>query len=462
MAGSIFLDVSLPNAATWFYLSLLLAVALFFKFSRLLSVRNWDVLTLFLLVPGLLLLRPEAQTAPAAAEPDGNGAQTPRAEAAAPTAKDNRVTWLAYLWLICGSAYFMARCLVDLALVRRPALSPNMNLAGLAWLGGALFVCLAVVAVRGPAPRPEMVAKAGQPALTRVQEGAVGVVNQETGAAAAGVDTRFWVGCTLAMICHLAVVALLVLIAWRHFQDIHAGMAAGTFYLLLPYTALSVGEWQYVLPVAFMLGAVLAYRKPTISGLLLGLATGTGYFPAVTFPVWLSFYWRRGAGRFASAFSLALGMSLAVSGLILWWDGELSRSVQNALERSDWQPWKVAMMAEGFWTGVHWAYRMPVFIAYAAFLLALFFWPAPKNLAHVLALSAAVLLGIQFWFAYHGGVYVLWYLPLLLLVVFRPNLSDRLPLIIVSETDWLARLGRKLVRSGKRFLRLPQPLAPVR
>src|SRR5436309_14624812 len=54
---SIFLDFQLPNATTWFYFSLLLAVALFFKFTRFLSVRNWDVLTLFLLVPGLLLIQ---------------------------------------------------------------------------------------------------------------------------------------------------------------------------------------------------------------------------------------------------------------------------------------------------------------------------------------------------------------------------------------------------------------------
>ena len=56
-AESVFFDFDLPNATTWFYFSGLLAVALFFKFSRLLSMRNWDVLTIFLLVPGLLLLQ---------------------------------------------------------------------------------------------------------------------------------------------------------------------------------------------------------------------------------------------------------------------------------------------------------------------------------------------------------------------------------------------------------------------
>src|SRR5207249_1552206 len=79
------------------------------------------------------------------------------------------------------------------------------------------------------------------------------------------------------------------------------------------------------------------------------------------------------------------------------------------------------------WTGVQWAYRIPVFIAYAFFVLATAFWPAPKNLAHLLALLAAVLIGLQLWYADHGGIYVLWYLPLLLLLLFRPNLSDRRP-----------------------------------
>src|SRR4051794_2795731 len=119
-AASIFLDINLPNATTWFYFSALLAVALFFKFSRFLSVRNWDVIALFLLVPGLLLLR----------EP---GQQT-----------------LGYVWLFAGSAYFLTRCLLDLTLVQRPALAPNLTLGGLAWMAAALFICLVAVAVNRP------------------------------------------------------------------------------------------------------------------------------------------------------------------------------------------------------------------------------------------------------------------------------------------------------------------------
>src|SRR3954454_18621251 len=113
-----FLDCKLPNAATWFCFAALLAVALFFKFSRLLSVRNWDVVTLFLLFPGLLLLGEAGYES------------------------------VGYVWLFAGSAYFLARCLLDLTLVQRPALAPNLTFGGLAWLAGALLICVVAVAFR--------------------------------------------------------------------------------------------------------------------------------------------------------------------------------------------------------------------------------------------------------------------------------------------------------------------------
>src|SRR3954452_12955816 len=99
--ASVFLDVAPLTPATGCYAAALLAVALFVKFSRLLSVRNWDVLTLFLPLPGFLLLL----------DPGVSG------------------LW-GYLALLLASLYFFARCLADLALERRPVLSPNLTLGG--------------------------------------------------------------------------------------------------------------------------------------------------------------------------------------------------------------------------------------------------------------------------------------------------------------------------------------------
>ncbi len=473
--ASIFFDFNLPNATTWFYFSFLLAVALFFKFSRLLSMRNWDVAMIFLLVPGLLLLQ-EARTRSAvhvarqvgeaglAAPLAGTGVGSVGAVAAAavPDPGPARLLRLGYLWLLIGSVYFLVRCLVDLALERRPALSPNLNLGGLAWLSGALFICLVAVALRHPPEsRPASVGKAGAP-LDQVQRHSAQLVAAETPAGAlSDVELRFWVQRGLAVLCHLAVVIGLIVIGCRHFQDATAGMAAATFYLMLPYTGQYVGQLHHVWPIALMVWALACYRKPTLAGVLLGLAAGTAYFPALVFPVWVSFYWRRGAGRFAAAFLLSAALCLAGTAVLLALDGELDATIQSALALSDWQPWKVPT-AESFWLGIHWVYRIPVFIAFLAFVVTTTFWPAPKNLAHVLALSTAILIGTQLWYADQGGVYVLWYLPLLLLMIFRPNLADRRPLPIPPETDWVARTGRGLGRFFSWLLRTPQPLTPVR
>jgi hypothetical protein len=442
--GQIFLKFDLPNATTWFYFSALLAVALFFKFSRLLSMRNWDLVTLFLPAPGLLLLT------------ESNGA------------------WVGYLWLLACSAYFLARCLIDLPLISRPALGPNLNLGGLIWLGAALFISLIAVAAKQPSEGVEPPANTSVP-VKQAEQQFEKVGEKVSGQPAADEEDsqaiRFWVGRTLAVLCHLAIVLGLVAVGYWHFQDLHGGVAAGTIYLLLPYTylllpftSLHVGQWHHIWPMALLVWAVAAYRKPAVAGLLLGVATATVYFPIFILPVWISFYLRRGVGRFLGALFLSAGVCVAAIGVILWVNGEWPSSLRDAWIFTDWQPWKQpAPDTLGFWTGMHWAvaYRLPVFIAYLAFVGTLGIWPSPKNLAHLLALSTAALIGIQFWYADQGGIHLFWYLPLLLLLMFRPNLSDRRPLPIQVETDWLNRSAQYLGRQAIRMLRLPHPPVQV-
>jgi hypothetical protein len=50
----------------------------------------------------------------------------------------------------------------------------------------------------------------------------------------------------------------------------------------------------------------------------------------------------------------------------------------------------------------------------------------------------------------------------LLLIAFRPNLSDRRPLPINTDTDWLFRLGRLALRVAARVVRLPEAPVPQR
>jgi hypothetical protein len=440
-AVPIFFDIPQPNAPMLFYLSALLSVALFFKFSRLLSMRNLDVLTLFLPMPGLLLL-----------------------------IEGGPHNFWGYLWLLFASLYFLIRCLLDLTLVRRPALSSNLDLSGLSWLGGALFVSLVAVAFSpGNQPSPQ-----SEPSYSPAPDKAREIGEKAVGSYASRV---------LTLVCHLSIAVGLVLIGWRHFDDLQAGMSATTLYLLLPYTylllpdtALGISRWDHVWPMALMVWTVFTFRWPFVAGTFLGVAAGSVFSPVVTFPAWLSFYWRRGALRFALAFVLAAGLCLAVIGGMLWLNGELSTSLYAAWTDHAWQPWKpLGPQTYGIWLepqakevsagnapsqqiGLQAVYRLPVFIAYLALVVTTFFWPNPKNLAHVLSLSVAVLIGIQFWYADRGGIYVLWYLPFLLLLIFRPNLSACQP-ATPSTDDWLVRFGRRLGRLF-RFRRPAEPGTP--
>src|SRR5688572_33249668 len=115
----------------------MLVIALFLRFSRVLSLRNWDLLALFLLVPGFLLL----QEAHALLYTAKHNADLDKATKDVLKERGQLLLFWGYVWLIAGSGYWFVRCLFDLPLVRRPVLATNLNLSGLAWLAGALFIC---------------------------------------------------------------------------------------------------------------------------------------------------------------------------------------------------------------------------------------------------------------------------------------------------------------------------------
>lgn len=455
MVASIFLDFNLPNATTWFYFSLLLGVALFFQFARVLTLRNWDLLALFLLAPGFLILQ-EGKLQQASAEALGAG----REPSAAMLKAAERI-FCGYLWLLSVSAVWFGRLLVDLALSRRPAGNPNLNLAGLAWFGLALYVSLCAVAAKRASleglselgKKPEAIVQMGERARELVM-----TAEPSIEASTSPEAIRLGVEVTLALACHFAVLVGVVLIGGQHFGDWTNAAAMATLYLLLPYTAMHIGQLHHVWSSAFLVWALYSYRRPGLAGLLLGLAAGSAFLPLLLVPLWVGFYWQRGAGRFTLAFAAATALALGITSLMLWLDGRFFTSINATLHLADWQAWR-APQTESIWTGAHWAYRLPIFMLYLGFILAVAFWPTPKNLAHLIALSAAVLIGVQFWYADRGGIYVLWYLPLLILVTFRPNLSShRPPLRPQRPSRFLRWLRRRIARSVSRQ---PSPPAPT-
>ena len=166
-----------------------------------------------------------------------------------------------------------------------------------------------------------------------------------------------------------------------------------------------------------------------VAGGLMALACGTLFFPVFLLPLWFLFYDRRGAARFGAGLA-AVGVVLAGS-LILTSIDDVALILKNQMIGAaiDWPALSFRdNLSGGFWQPEIAAYRIPVFVAFcAAGAVVISIWPRQKTLEHLIANSAAIIIGTQFWYPQQGGVYSLWYVPLLLVVIFRPTLSQLEP-----------------------------------
>lgn len=441
-----------PSPITWAYLSGLLIVALFFKFNRIFSIRNLDLFLLLMLGPGLLSLRQGIENESASTQLFG------------------------YWWLFGVNAVLLIRALWDSAMVRRPLLDPNMNASGLLFLAISLFMFLMANIINGAsneadlnsAQRAQLLShrqassveqislethgpgfpllfslpaiptsrvlgdRGSEPAAVPATEGdevaADGASPDEENASdAVAADNAFTTGQVVtakvaAILSQLMIVLGMVLIGARHFDNFTMGCAAAMLYLFLPYTAMYTGNVTHLLPAALLVWAVFNYRLPMLAGVLLGLAFGTIYYPVFLLPLWFSFYWKRGAWRFLIGIGIALSV-LIITQIATSSDLAMFGSRMQQMFGIHWPQMKNLSGAWEYWNPV---FRWPILATFLGLsVLSLPLWPQPKTLASLLSCSAAVMLGVQFWHAHSGGLALAWYLPLLLLMVFRPNLEDR-------------------------------------
>jgi hypothetical protein len=513
---------------TWAYLSSLLMIGLFFKFSRFWSVRNLDLILIILLAPGLLLIHygqgerqaamRELQLARASVPSDDVAQEQPVLETAAnatpkppvtpgeiPPASEAAVDpmprspmdeifgpsleaeevaapksaaekhldasraierW-GYLWIFVAGGLILIRLLLDPTMVRRPLLEPNLSPGGLTFIGCSLFVFLMANVIANAPTQDDR--PAGAPGYALIQQlpwiRTFKVRNPDAparklpatstdassdsqlagtppaepnNAAAPDVKTapsaNVLVARVLVVLGQLGIVLALVAIGYRHFDNIKMGVGAATMYLMLPYTAQMTGHADHVVPAALVLWAVFFYRRPLTAGMFIGLAT-IGYFPLYLLPLWLSFYWQRGLMRFLTGVLTAMAL---MAGLLMFGADSVSeyfyllRCMFGAL------PFRMQDLG-GIW-GLGWDpwFRVPMLAAFLVLSGSFALWPAQKNLGTLLSCSAAVMLGAQFWHGNGGGLYMAWYLPLLLLTIFRPNLEDRVALTVLGE-GWLPR-----------------------
>ncbi len=446
------------NPTSWAYLSSLLMLALFFKFNRLASIRNLDLFLLISLAPGLLLVQWSWENA-------GIAENAPVIE------------YMGFVWLFAAGTVLLIRLLLDPAMIRRPLLEPNLDAAGLVFLGGALLFFLMANVVTGE-PNADDLSPARQAEEFSEGEIAIGGPQQDSFSTDGPgffflfrlprIATQTVIGAgppqgeisevkrdrqelqireatarVMAILSHVMIVLGVIFIGYWHFGSATAGIASATMYLMLPYTALWTGSVEHALPASLLVWAVLLYRRPMLAGILIGLASGTVYYPAFLLPLWCSFYWHRGLKRFIS------GVLLIILALIITMAFTATSTEQffDHLFQMFGLRLPTMTLLEGIWKTWSPYYRFPIMAAFVGLSVGFAVWPAEKNLGTLLSGTAAIMLAAQFWHAYDGGVFIAWYLPLLLLVIHRPNLEDRIAITKLTEGWLIERRNAKAPRA---------------
>ncbi len=484
-----------PEPATWVFLSSFLLLSIYFVFHRFFCVRNLDLLLLVLLAPGLMMVyegrnmqittqatvvsenlaqqqqqlaqqqpavgrfastrattetTTQAVTSPSAgnfAEEQRLSVDRPAQRIAPPMATmqyalatrpamsiAQSLEFYGFVALLGACSLLMIRMLIDSALVRRPLLVPNLTIGGLSFIGISLFLFLMANVITssprdeqasGPHLGPGYALLNMLPQLPTTPESERSVWNEDE----VGQDARFLpnIARILAILSNLAIVLGIVGVGYWHFDNVKTGIGCAVMYLLLPYSAQMTGNLEHIMPAAFMVLALLAYRQPLLAGGLMGCAAGLVYYPLFLLPLWISFYWKRGLGRLLLGVSASL---LAMASLLLFdgWDG-LTDHLRWMFGL--WSPRMEGL--EGVWApgGFPAEFRLPVLVAFILLSISFIVWPSRKNLGSLMSGTAAVMLAAQFWHGDGGGLFMAWFLPFVLLTIFRPNLDDRVATQVV-------------------------------
>ncbi|MDR1485490.1 MAG: DUF2029 domain-containing protein [Planctomycetaceae bacterium] len=486
---------------TWFYVSTLIILTIFFKFNRVISVRNLDLSLLVLLSPGLIFL-----------------------------AMDD--SEFGYIWLFAVNGFFLIRLCFDTVMVRRPLLEPNLAPGALtfACFFLFLFILAALTVNRGNKIDTIRTARLEHILTTRNLDKGIGMnpsslsipykelpnmppgfrpfISFSEHANLASVpqpkvraellknkaDFSNWGQIFIAIndtlnnhpsvnnpkkstplptpnipqvkltpppkpvllsepeiepvekiplaeqwilpptlgqmfffiVVPVAAQFMIVLgflfIGHSHFGNIRTGAACATLYMLLPYTNQMVGRIDHIVPAALIVWAVAMYRRPLSAGLCIGSAAALVFYPICLVPLWGSFYWRKGWVRFLIGTSAAI---LVFMLLLLCSPASLGTYHEQLMHLFGKSSLRVFSSADGFWSYHDVIYRVPLLACYFAVCFGMLLWPIHKHLATLISCSAIIMIGTQFWQLHQGGLYIAWYIPLLILTIFRPNLEDK-------------------------------------
>lgn len=505
----LFVDV---NSPTWLAYVAFLVIAVYFRFTRILTIRNLDLTLLLLLSTAIVVtggyrnapwVKPVekvdatqdadsvaeestgvapsdvsatdsravanddskateltvAETTAVVAETTGSPAPEAVAQSDAEEIEFVNVVHPVYQWasaiLLGLTLLLLVRLLFDESLTRRPRLDQNLNQSGITFLCIPAFAILMLSVLSKPpegstfkavehgqallARRDVQVdpktGLTGQPAPTETLIAAGGAAMAQLSGnlpkspdddPEASMNVTAWLARILVVVAHTLVVTGLIMIARQHFASLQIGMSMSCLYLLLPCTAVNVHELNHVLPAACLVWAIASYRNPVVAGVLLGLASGTLFFAGFLIPLWAVFYGRQGGLKFMVS---VLGITAVLITSLLLISGDASSFTNKLVTTANWTVYRLlddsAVASDESLSQLF--IRIPMAAAFFVMLTAMTVLPRPRNLENLLANSTCLVVAAQMWYPDDIGTYVLWYLPLFLIVIFRPRLDRFTP-----------------------------------
>ena len=373
-----------------------------------------------------------------------------------------------YYWMFGIGGLIMLRMLLDPLFERRPVLDPNMSIGGMVFMGVSLLVfVLANVATYSPGKEDiegaknavkmlKLEASSDSEDLHLTQRGpgyrllyVLPVLStfenseeiRDMEADAAANQSRYIIASkSVAIISQILIVLGLILFCHYHFGNFHIGVGIATIYMLLPYTAIFTGNVLHTVPAALLIWALVCYRMPLASGIFIGLATGVSYYPLFLLALWISYYWERGWRPFLIGFFLSI--VVCICGLFFTSADSIDFVRQLQAMFAFWFP-RMDNLG-GIWAlGIDQIWRHPLLVGFVLLSVSFAGWPSEKNIGTLIAYTAAIMAAVQFWHGFGGGLYVAWYLPLVLLVMFRPNVAGR-----VATTEVKLRQRKRVAAVG--------------
>lgn len=477
------------NETTWMYVSTFLILSFFFKFNRAWSIRNLDLFLIILLAPGLLLIQSgrvehsrflQQQQAIEQKDPETpKTLQSPIVNQAGfqKSVQDDQESIppeiptevsietgasslgfnepglarqrFGFFWMFGIGGLIMVRMLVDPLFVRRPVLEPNLSIGGMVFVGLSLLVfVLANVATYSPgevdiegARNANKMLKLEASSQTEdvhlLQRGPgyrllylLPILStfenideiRESDTEATNQGRYVIAAKSVAITSQILIVLGLILFCHYHFGNFHVGVGIATIYMLLPYTVIFTGNVLHTVPAALLIWALVCYRIPLLSGVFIGLATGVSYYPVFLLSLWISYYWERGWRSFLIGFFISI--AVCIGGLFFTSTDSIDFVRQLQAMFAFWFP--LMDNLEGVWAlGIDQIWRQPLLVGFVLLSVSFALWPSVKDIGTLVAYTAALMAAVQFWHGFGGGLYVAWYLPVALLVMFRPNVAGR-------------------------------------